>query len=617
MFGTPQSTHHHISFATFQQVGNVEEARIVLDPLLTLDFKMQTDVKVINSLNKSKRGRFKRRVWAQFQVTDVSKMRIPTRPCIRMLNGVFDYLLLYQWQAVPSKFDLFVSHCGYIVAREYDRALVEFVNNLVGGKRNLQSYSFNKTIKNCSEVVIKSQMMMQAGYLPQHMLIDSYRQQNVQQQQSEANDRIARLYNVEYSSQDSQMVLSTQAISNQAGVSILTRKGKIFDIHEFARGCIKVLENLLFFTQDQTIRSLQMETNRDRQVGVMRLLDHRQLLQALWRETMDFALSRPGMEDVASSFTQEQIALLYNCNRQGIMTAFNLFALGQNQIIAQPHPVRGLLDHIPFLMSTGTFDFSWYNFDQYGLNILLTAYYLGKNFLSADQFMTSNQGAVCFNGAPGSGKSRLCAILYEFMNGFTFQDSQKGITEFQNYDIVTRSFIKAEEVNLKRLSTSDWKMLADLEVSIKCRIKNQQDVQVTKNVPVVITSNGDVYNEVILPSLDDQNVGAAMRRWGFIRYFDSWGSSHPEIMDQFGSSISSEYQQYYSGKMVNHQTMNALIACALAFPRGSYVCTEYNVNYYAHCLTQFSKTLFGQIVLGYSEQIQLMANRVMQVYQSA
>ena len=61
---------------------------------------------------------------------------------------------------------------------------------------------------------------------------------------------------------------------------------------------------------------------------------------------------------------------------------------------------------------------------------MLTAFYIGKNFLTADEYMTNNQGAVCFNGVPGSGKSRISSILYEFMNGFTFQDSQKGITEF-------------------------------------------------------------------------------------------------------------------------------------------------------------------------------------------
>ena len=45
------------------------------------------------------------------------------------------------------------------------------------------------------------------------------------------------------------------------------------------------------------------------------------------------------------------------------MTAFNLFALGQTSVIAQPHPVRALLDHIPFLMAVPAFDFSIYNFN--------------------------------------------------------------------------------------------------------------------------------------------------------------------------------------------------------------------------------------------------------------
>ena len=74
------------------------------------------------------------------------------------------------------------------------------------------------------------------------------------------------------------MLFEEPALSshNKSNISsILTRRGKIFDIHEFARGCIKVLENLLFFTQNPTIRSLQLETNTERQIQLMRLLDHR------------------------------------------------------------------------------------------------------------------------------------------------------------------------------------------------------------------------------------------------------------------------------------------------------------------------------------------------------
>lgn len=62
---------------------------------------------------------------------------------------------------------------------------------------------------------------------------------------------------------------------------------------------------------------------------------------------------------------------------------------------------------------------------------------------------------------------------------------------------MSKSFIRSEEVQLKRLSCSDWKMLADIEVGLKCKVKNQQDVEVTKFVPVVITSNGNVFEELI------------------------------------------------------------------------------------------------------------------------
>lgn len=80
-------------------------------------------------------------------------------------------------------------------------------------------------------------------------------------------------------------------------------------------------------------------------------------------------------------------------------------------------------------------------------------------------------------------------------------------------------------------------MLADIEVAIKCRIKNQQDVEVTKYVPVVITTNGNLYDEIISKIYDDPNVGAAHRRWGFIRYFETWNLSHPELLDGVFSKL--------------------------------------------------------------------------------
>lgn len=129
-------------------------------------------------------------------------------------------------------------------------------------------------------------------------------------------------------SQQSTQLLSQLSKENGNGTILFTRQGKVFDVHEFARGCIKVMENLMFFTQNITIRSLQMETNTEKQIFMLRLLDHRSLIQELWNDTIDFALSRPGMEEIAQSFTQEQISILFNCNRQAIVNTFNLFALG-------------------------------------------------------------------------------------------------------------------------------------------------------------------------------------------------------------------------------------------------------------------------------------------------
>jgi hypothetical protein len=69
-------------------------------------------------------------------------------------------------------------------------------------------------------------------------------------------------------------------------------------------------------------------------------------------------------------------------------------------------------------------------------------------------------------------------------------------------------------------------MLADIESEIKCRVKNQPDVSVTKFVPVIATTNGNVYTEIINRIHEDYSIEAVHRRWIFIRFFESWTHSH-------------------------------------------------------------------------------------------
>jgi hypothetical protein len=66
---------------------------------------------------------------------------------------------------------------------------------------------------------------------------------------------------------------------------------------------------------------------------LMRLLDHRHVIQDLWQETIQFALQMPGMEEIALRFTNEQIATLFNIHSHAISTTFNLYALGKQDII--------------------------------------------------------------------------------------------------------------------------------------------------------------------------------------------------------------------------------------------------------------------------------------------
>jgi hypothetical protein len=90
---------------------------------------------------------------------------------------------------------------------------------------------------------------------------------------------------------------------------------------------------------------------------------------------------------MANMITQEQISTLFNSNYNSVMAAFNQLVLGDTSFIVQPHPVRALLDHLPYLMQVGCFDLSMYSIEGTVLNWLVGAYFIGKNFLTCDEQM--------------------------------------------------------------------------------------------------------------------------------------------------------------------------------------------------------------------------------------
>jgi len=93
---------------------------------------------------------------------------------------------------------------------------------------------------------------------------------------------------------------------------------------------------------------------------------------------------------------------------------------------------------------------------------------------------------------------------------------------------------------------------------------------------------------------------AAHRRWGFVRYFETWNNAHPELLTN-SQMIDPCYSELYSHSSVNHELMNFLVAAALTFQGHNFVHEEYIIPYYGHCLTKFSETLFGQVVLSNSK----------------
>ena len=61
---------------------------------------------------------------------------------------------------------------------------------------------------------------------------------------------------------------------------------------------------------------------------------------------------------------------------------------------------------------------------------------------------------------------------------------------------------------------------------------------------------------------------------------------------------------------------NALIACALTYPDMDIACPEYICPYYHYVLEQFSRTLFGQVVLVNTTQLTQITDRLAQSYNS-
>lgn len=178
-------------------------------------------------------------------------------------------------------------------------------------------------------------------------------------------------------------------------------------------------------------------------------------------------------------------------------------------------------------------------------------------------------------------------------------DTANGIFEFQNYDIITKSFIYVDEVQAHHLYSSSWKQLSDLESAIKCRVKNKQDVEVSSGVSVLISGNFDVHGELLSKARENNNqsINAAVRRWGFIRYFDSWESAHSSIVSTKTRSISRKFESVYCTKDVQHRQFNLLMGIALTFTQFTPLLVGYSIPYYKHCLEQFAQTFFGQVYL--------------------
>jgi hypothetical protein len=87
--------------------------------------------------------------------------------------------------------------------------------------------------------------------------------------------------------------------------------------------------------------------------------------------------------------TQEQFSALFSANYQSVMALFNSLVMGDSSFIVQPHPIRALLDHLPYLMQTNCFDLSMYSLEGATLNYLVSSYFIGRNFFTSDEHMSN------------------------------------------------------------------------------------------------------------------------------------------------------------------------------------------------------------------------------------
>lgn len=89
-------------------------------------------------------------------------------------SNFFQIFLLYQYQAILTKFELFIASTNFIASKQLDTAVKAFVQLVAGAPSNLTHLSFTKCSGVAPILKIRQVMLGYTGYEIVHQLINVF-----------------------------------------------------------------------------------------------------------------------------------------------------------------------------------------------------------------------------------------------------------------------------------------------------------------------------------------------------------------------------------------------------------------------------------------------------------
>jgi hypothetical protein len=156
--------------------------------------------------------------------------------------------------------------------------------------------------------------------------------------------------------------------------------------------------------------------------------------------------------------------------------------------IIHPHPLAILNSRIAQFIDVPPRELIHYP-GSYLRNFVLIAKWIANMILSNENTIQSNNCACLFlNGKEGTGKSE---VIHTMETAFTIYKYAVN-SKFQSADITDASLISIEEADPMNLVTGEFKELLDYNSSVKTQLKFGNPFDVSKRVPIVLSSNHDI-----------------------------------------------------------------------------------------------------------------------------